>query len=824
MDDIRLAFRRLAKRPGATIASIVTLAFSIGAAAATWALVDAVLLRPLPVQDPDRLFIVEQLFPDGTKMGTLSYPYYPHIRDSGIFEAVIAEWASLSPLVVVDGAPTRTEVLFVSHDYLDGLGVHVPLGRNFSKDDDTRGASPVAILTDRYWRRTFDASPSVLGRTLTIAGKPVTVVGVAAPGFRGLNLARAPEIILPLHIIADIDSRPVNYFSEPVPPGRTMAAVGGGVGIVGKLARGTTPAEAAARLSALGIPAAVLSGRPWPAGTPLPQYPLTNIHAAAVPEAARGGMGRFSTLLGATVGLLLLIGCSTVGMLLLVRTEARRDEFAMCLALGATRWRLARGIGLEGGILAFAGAAAALPVALWLFAGTRAFQLPGRVEIERLDLSLDPRVVGFAIAAALLATLLITILASAFGFSANVSEALRARVGATPRTGRRRTRAALVATQVTVTLVLLAGAGLFARSLLAAVHVNPGVDARRLMTASLSPGQFGYTSDTAPSFFEDLQDRLRRNPAIASLSFSESRGGLLPNGTLVVDGQPSQFPSVVWTTAIDEHYLATLGLVVTDGRAFTKDDREGSPRIVMVSESFGRMIAPGGGHPLGLRITLPGGQPDVAEVVGVVPDMITNLEVLEPLTMYVPLAQHATSAGATRTVTIRAASGTEAARRELMATIRQLSPATTPPPILTMNERLGRQMGPQQFGATVLGTLGVIAILLTVLGTYVLAESMAVLRMREMGIRAALGATRRQLASIVLAETGRLVGLGIAAGLLVAWLSRGMIESFLFRVEPFDAGTLGAVCALILTLALLVSVRPALRAARVDLGAVLKNE
>src|SRR5690606_35170442 len=214
--------------------------------------------------------------------------------------------------------------------------------------------------------------------------------------------------------------------------------------------------------------------------------------------------------------------------------------------------------------------------------------------------------------------------------------------------------------------------------------------------------------------------------------------------------------------------------------------------------------------------------PDVMEVVGVVPDVITSVRVLEPLMMYFPASQH--PAGPSRAITFRPAGDADAARREVAALIRHIDPAVTPAPILSMEDRLGQQMGAQQFGASVLGALGVIAVLLTVLGTYVLAESMAVLRMREMGIRAALGATRSQLAAIVLAETGRLVGLGLAAGLFVAWLSRGLIESFLFRVEPLDPATLATVAGAILALALLVSVRPALRAAGVDLGMVLKEQ
>ncbi|HEY0873050.1 MAG TPA: ABC transporter permease [Vicinamibacterales bacterium] len=823
MDDVRLALRRLVKHRAATLASIVALAVSIGAAAATWALLSAVLVNPLPVRDADRLFVVGQRV-SGPAYNAFTYHYFPHIRDAGIFEHVTAEWTSrMSLLVATDALPTPTPVSFVSHDYLDVLGIPVRLGRGFTVNDDRQGAGPVALLTDRYWRETFNASPDVLGRTLHVNGTPVTVIGVIDRGYRGLGLTSAPEILFPFHIIKDLGSEGTNYFAEPIGPGRAMSSPTAGVGIIVKLAAGITVHQASERLNALGVPPAVLAGRPAPPR--MPEYVLTNVNTAAIPEAARDGMAQFSKLLAATVGLLLLIGCGAVGMLLLVRTEARRDEFAMCLALGATRLRLAFGIVIEGALLALAGATAALPVAHWFFAGARSFDLPGGVPIALLDLAVDSRTVGITLAAALLATLSVSSIAGAFGLSANLSEALRSRSGATPRTGRRRTRAFLVSMQVAVALVLLAGAGLFARSLVAALTVNPGFDAARLLTTGVDLRRHKYSPERAEGFFAELDARLRGNPALAAYSFSIGMGGMTPAGRLTVDGLPRGFPSTVSYSAIDDRYFDTMGLAVLRGRSFNREDRSSSPRVAIVSESFGRMLADGG-DPLGMRITMPFSRPpappDIMEVVGVVPDVITNVTVLEPLTMYFPLAQHPTGPG--RALTLRASADPDAVRREMMAALRQIDPAVTPAPILTIEDRLGRQMSAQQFGASVLGALGLIAVLLTVLGTYVLAESMAVLRMREMGIRAALGATRRQLAAIVLAESGRLVGLGLAAGLFVAWLSRGLIESFLFRVEPLDPATLATVAGAILALALLVSVRPALRAAGVDLGMVLKEQ
>jgi putative ABC transport system permease protein len=813
--DVRFALRRLRKRPGASLASVLTLACAIGAAAATYSLISAVLLRPLPVKATDRLFVIGTPVTAGPAAGTLydglNYLHYPHIRDSGAFEDVVAEWGSpLTLLVSTGGARVDTVAGFATHDFFDALGVRIPLGRSFAPSDDRRGAAPVAILTDRYWRRTLEGDPGVIGRTISMAGKAVTIVGVAARGFRGLNLALAPDLYLPLHVIGELGSPNMNYFADA----NHVSSPSSGLRIIGLLPPNLTPVQAAARLSSLGPPPGIQKA---------PALGMTAIEVAAIPAGARAGTRHFTRLLTTTVGLLLLIGCGTVGMLLLVRTEARRDEFAMCLALGASRARLARGIAMEGALLSAAGAVLAVPVAWWLFGGIRVFQLPGGVDIERLDLTIGARAVALATGAAVLGTLLITLIAGVFGFSADIGDALRSRAGATPRRTRRHTRAALVAAQVAVALVLLAGAGVFARSTTAALRINPGFDAGRIVTASVSLEPHGYNGTRAREFFEGLIVRLDGNPAIQSASLYESRGGM--GGKLIIDGEPRSLPTFVGFTAVDRRYFRTLGAAVVSGRDFSADDTEHAPLVGIASASFARFVADGG-NPIGHRITMPfrypPAPPPTVEIVGVVPDIITNVAVLEPLMLYLPIAQQRASSSSA--LIARASNDPDTARREIMSAIKGLDPAVTPGPLLTIEERLARQMGAQRFGTVVLGALGTIAILLTVLGSYVLAESMAVLRMREMGIRAALGATRRQLGAIVLAETGRLIGLGLVAGLVMAWAGAGLIRAFLFRVEPLDPVTLATVSAAILTLALAVSLRPALRAASVDLGRVLKEE
>jgi len=816
MDELRLAIRRLMKQPAATIVSIVTLACAIGAAAATWSLLSAVLLKPLPVKDADRLVVPGTVETMGRSAGVVYdgfiYPTFPVFRDSGIFEQVAAEWGSPPSLPVsAGGPPIRTPVGFATFGFFDLLGLRVPLGRGFTREDDRRGAAPVAILLDAYWRRAFDGRADAIGRTITIKGKAVTIVGVAQPGFRGLDLSQAVDLYLPFHTIGDVDAGLTNHFAESSHPSSPTS----GTQIVARLRNDTSVEQALARVTALD---------PAGSGTRTgPVYALTPINTAAVPVRARAGLAQFARLLGTTVAFLLVIGCGTVGMLLLIRTEARREELALCIALGASRGRLARGIVLEGALLSGAGAAAALPVAWWLFKGIGAFQLPGGIDIGLLHLGVDGRALGMAAAGSLLASVAIALIAATFGFTADAAESLRSRGGATPRTTRRRTRAALVTTQVAVAMVLVAGAGLFARSLTAALGLNAGVDMERVITGEISLRPYGYDEQRSAAFFEDLKVRLQANASIASVASTQFQSGM--GGKVAVDGVPLQFSSMVWFIPVDDGYLSTMRMRLKGGRDFSIADRRGAPRVALASESLARQLA-GSGSPIGRRITLPYrrmGQPaDVIEVVGIVEDVVERVSVLEPLNLYLPAGQSDPAIGGS--LVVRAAGDADAARREILGAIKAVDSSVAPSPLLTLEERIGRQMAPQRFAALVLGTLGAIALLLTILGAYVLGESMAIMRMREMGIRAALGATRRQLGTLVIAETGRLVGFGLAAGLGLAWLGASTVRAFLFQITPLDPLTLATVASLILTLALLVSVRPAVRAARVDLGSVLKEQ
>jgi hypothetical protein len=339
---------------------------------------------------------------------------------------------------------------------------------------------------------------------------------------------------------------------------------------------------------------------------------------------------------------------------------------------------------------------------------------------------------------------------------------------------------------------------------------------------SLAP--HGYSNARAAAFFDELRDRLTPAPTIASVSLIQPQGGMAAGGRIVIDGLPRQFPSMVTYTAIDPDYFSTMGLRIVAGRDFTAADAALSPPPVIVSKSFGRQLAHGA-SPIGHRITEShskiGQPPDVVEIVGVVPDIVTNVNIAEPLAIYYPRPEPTSRS---RTIVLRASGDVDAAMHAATAAVKAVDPAVAPGALMTMEERLLRQLAPQQFGIVVLGVLGVIALLLMVLGTYVLAASMAAMRRREMGIRAALGATRAQLGRLVVTETARLVTAGLASGLVLVWLGADGIRSLLYRVEPLDPLTLIAVAAAILAVTLAVCLRPAIAAARIDLAGVLRED
>jgi predicted permease len=811
LPELRLAARRLRRQPGASAASIVTLATAFAAALATWVLIDSVLLTPVQATNPDRLLVVRERYPtrDGSR-GALSahmlFSRLEPLRASTVLDFVAA--IGRNPLLIGDPArPVAKDVAFVTANFFDTLGVRIIHGRGFSTEDDKAGAPVLAVLTHRYWQTEFQADPSVLGKTIRTGNQTATIVGVAPAGFRGLNVVDAPALFLPAQTIYDVINRNMDYLHIGTPGTSPVSFFS----VVGRLPAGRTREQVAAALAALPAERRGV-------------FEVQSLADAALPDATRPNMLRFTRLLAVTVGLLLLIGSLTVGLLVLIRSESRREELAMCLALGATKWRLVRGVLAESVLLSIAGLTLAAPLTLILLGAARTFELPGRISVDLLALTVDARVLVVGATLAFLSTTLIGLVAGLVGVGGSVADVLRGRTGATPRLSRRRTRQALIVTQVAVTTVLLIGTGLFVRSVTTALGLNAAYAPAEVLTATISVRGLDYAPENTGQFFDEVRDRLAAHPAVASLGYRDSSGGMGGGGTVTFNGAARQVPSFLAYNHVDDRYFSTMGLRILRGRDFSPTDTSSSELVGIVSESLGRFMA-NGGDPLGMTITESSnriGQPAaVLRIVGVVPDLVTNVNVLEPLALYYTMQQRPPSTGRVLHVRSRADSGV--ITTELRRILEQIDPRITIQPPVTLADTVARQMAPQRFGAAVLGALATVALILTLLGTYVIAETMAKARERELGVRAALGATAGHLGGLVLKETAWLIGLGLAGGLALTWLASSTVEALLYRTEPFDIPAIVVATLAILALALLVSVRPALRATRIDIANLLRE-
>lgn len=811
----RLALRRLRRQPGTSLGAVVTLATAFAAALSTWILIDAVLLTPVPAaSEPDRLLVVRERYPsrDGSpgRLGThMLFSRLTRLRDSGVFTAVAA--IGHNPALVGDLArPVAEDVAFVTANFFATLGVRLTRGRAILPEDDREGAPLVAVLTHQYWRAQFGGDPNALGKTLRVGNGVATIVGIAQSHFRGVNLGDAPVLFVPVHTAYDVLGRDVDYLDRGLPRTSPVSFFT----MVGRLPADQTHEHASAALAALASD---------PRGGTFEAMPLA---IAALPEAARPNMERFTTLLAGTVGLLLLIGILSVGLLVLIRSESRREELAMCRALGASKARLTRGVLAESAWLSIGGVLLAIPLTIGLLAAARTYDLPGRISVDWLSITVDSRGVLLAAGIVFVATSLIALMAAGVGLGGQLADVLRARSGATARLSRRRTRQALLVTQIAVAMVLLVGTGLFARSVAAALRLNATFSPTNVVTTSLSVLGFGYGPAEAAQFFRQVRDELALHPAFQSVSLRASAGGMGGGGSVTFNGERREVPSFLGYVHVDEHYFSTIGLPILAGRNFAPTDTESSELVGIVSESLGRFIARGA-NPVGMTITeswrrmdRPG--PDVVRIIGVVPDLVINVNVLEPLALYYTARQKPPSHGQTVHVRSRLSAGAVAA--EVRNIVDRIDPRVVPSAPATLQDLLTRQMAPQQFGAAVLGALATVALILTLLGTYVMAEMMTKARERELGIRAALGATARHLGGLIVTESVVLVGFGLVGGLALTWLAASTVEALLYQTEPFDLPAIGGATLAILVLALLMAARPVLRAARVDNIAALLRE
>lgn len=808
MSDLRWALRGLIRSPGFVAVAAGTLALGIGATTAVFGLLDAALLRPLAVEAPDRLVKVVASRPDGVAHN-LSYPAFEAFRDGEVLADAVAQAPGDLALGLASGG-VRIRADLVSAGYFRLLGVRPALGRGFGPSEAVGGDDPQAIvLGHRLWERDFGADPGVVGRTIPVNGVQMTVVGVAPDGFSGMARGESTEAWVPVAARSLLQGGPDRVSDTSV----------SWLYVLGRLPPDTSREAAEARLQPVAERIARADLMP-------------DVTGAALLEAGRGFTTRVDDLSArlkfvlAAVGLLLLIACANVAGLLLARGTARRREIATRLALGARRWRLTRQLLVESSLLALVGAAGGVILGHWAAEALAAFG-PAAAGVA-LDARLDGRAVAFA-------ALLTGVTTLVFGGAPAVLSARRGPAagllgsggrGGTERSGARGRRV-LVAGQVALSLVLLVVAGLLGRSLRKLSAVDPGFDASGVLAAAFDLEAGGYDAERGREFTRELLARVRALPGVEGASLAStvppSPGGSRWDGVGLQGYEAAPDEEIGFDmNRVGTDYFEILRIPLLRGRTFDARDGPDAPLVAIVNETMARRYWPDG-EAVGRRILL-SGEPDgpSLEIVGVAADgKYRSLREEPRANVYVPFAQIYRPG---MTLLARGGGDPHALVAPIRGALRSLDPGVPLFDVRTLEEQVAAATAEDRVAALAAGAFGLLALLMAAVGLYGLLAYTVGRRVRELGIRMALGARRAQVIGLVLAGAVKLVVAGVAVGIPVALLAGGAAEELLYGVSPGDPATMAVAALLLLGVALFAAFVPARRAAAVQPARALREE
>ena len=830
--DIRYALRALRLHAGFTAVVVLTLALGIGANTAIFSVIDAAMLRPLPFREPERLMQLYLTIPRAEAAAVdsfvWSYPKFEMLRRSQrTFERVAAYSGGSVSLTGTD-VPERVLAEFVSASYFDLLDAGLHRGRAFAAEEDSsRGTHPVAVLGHGLWERRFGADESILGRTVEIGKRRMTVIGIARPGFDGLT--GSADLWIPLAMT------PV--FLNPT------ALDGQGnhwLDVVGRLAPGVTTDAGRAEMARLGaiIDEAYSSGpqggKPWGATA-------ESLRDARSDAFLRRAM---MVLLGA-VGFVLLIACVNVANLLLARGAGRQREIAVKAALGAGRGRLARQLLTESLALAIVGGALGLALAVWFVDLLREIA-PAAMEgtsaqaAQFLDLDnagVNPRVLLFTGVLSILTGLVFGVIPALVATRPDLNGVLRQGAPGATRSGlgsRRRIelRGVLIASEVALAMMLLAGAGLMLRSFERASAIDPGFDPSNTISFRLAPpADSMYTAASAPVFKARLVDRLNAIPGVmaaaaascAPLSSACSVSVVTGIDGATVDRQGNS--TEIGVHSVSPDYFTVLGIPLSRGRGLTPQDRAGTPRVVVINGTAARQFFPGA-DPVGRRVSVAtgffAGGTEYAEIVGVAADVRYDAIDQPPRPqVYYSALQNTSPRGL---FAVRTRGDPAAIVPAIREAVRSVDPDLPIYNVETMEDRVGSALSRMRFGAILLGAFGAAALLLAGMGVYgVMAYSVAE-RTREVGIRMALGARATDVLGMMLREGLLIVLLGVAVGIAGATVLSRVLAGLLYDVQPVDPVSFSVMAAVLLASATIACYLPARRATRVEPSAALRAE
>jgi predicted permease len=837
LQDIRYGARQLRRSPGFAIIAILSLTLGIGANTAIFTLLNAIMLRPLPVQNPGELL----LFGDGSAHGStqgvpdgstrlFSYSFFHDFRQkntsfSGIAAVDSSQFATKAS--IAGAAYETTHVDLVSGSYFSVLGVPAVLGRTISESDDSaEGAGPVAVANYAWFQRHFNGDPSVLGKVIRIQSHDYTLVGVAKPGFFGITVGQSTDLWIPLSM--------EKAFSRPGWNGLGNKLFQS-LDLIGRLKPGVTPAQAGAETNLL-FKQIIRSYL----GTQPPQKHLDDLAHAGI-QLMPGGRGVsplsfvFSLpleILMTIVALVLLIACANIANMLLARGVARTREIAVRMALGASRGRIAFQLLTESALLALIGAAAGVALAWRASALLLRMATPGPDPVP-LDLTPDLRVLGFTLGVTFITSILFGTLPAFRAAGLEFTPALKEGRGSSSASARGVMARSLIVGQVALSVLLLVVAALFVRSLVHLSDVNTGFDKHNVLvffldssTANLSHG----TADEIRSvrLQEQIESSVQNIPGVQSDSFAffTFNGGAWSDQALFlgVPRTPQNGDQVFFDIA-DKGFFSTMGIPLVTGRTFTSQDQQNSPKVAVINETMARRFFPNT-SPIGHRFSI-GETPDhpgELEVIGVVRDAkVLTLDEGSQMAAYFPCTQ---SPGFYDNFAVRYAPG--ANKQEIISRVRR-SIAETNPNILvnsisSLEEQVDRSIATQSLIAQLSAFFGILAVFLSCIGIYGLLSYSVARRTSELGIRLALGAQSRTLLWMILRESVFLLSIGLAIGIPVALTSTRVLKDLLYQLSPLDPTAIAIAIAAVACMTVAAAWIPARRATRINPVQALRTE
>ena len=829
VQDVQYGVRTLAKNPTFSLVAVGTLALGIGANTAMFSLLDQVVLRLLPVSHPEQLVIVRETgnhYGNTYGANTISWPMFEDLRDNNqVFSGMFCRFPATVTLGDRDRAGQISAEL-VSGSYFSILGVGAALGRTIAPDDDAvPDSKPVVVLSYSFWRSYFNSDRTIVGRIIALNNNAMTVIGVAKPGFDGVELGRPAKVFVPIMMKTEMTPH-----SDGLKDRRRRLSW---VTAYGRLKPGVSSQQAQLALQPLlhGILEMEVQQPEFTRNsTPADGQLFLRNRVELLPGSdnhLRESMRKPLWLLVALTGTVLLLACANLANLLLARATAREREFALRLAIGAGRARIVRQLLIESLLLSAAGAIAGLALAFLADRILLRFYLPEDAAAEFVVSPIpDGRVLAFVAGAMLLTSLVFGLLPALRSSQTEITLSLRDRAGAISGSGIA-LRRMLVGIQVALSLLLLVGAGLFVRTLRNLQNLGPGFPTDHLLAFTIDPSLNGYSDEETKSFYQRLNINLQTMPGVTSVGFSAMpllKGYAWQNAVVGKDfaGAPIEEQPVL--SEVGPDYFATLGIPILSGRAFTAQD-VGPANYAIVNESFARQYLPGR-DPIGQRFGLVNEMaPPSAdtEVIGVIPDTkYRDLRERPPAQAYFLYLQG--THFRFMNVYLRTQVDPRQIEDALRARMREFDPHVPVVGLQTLDEQIGFSLRNERLIASLSGVFGGLATLLAVIGLYGVMAYAVVRRTREIGIRIALGALRSNVIAMVMREVFLLIGAGLAAGLSLALALANLIRSQLFGLNPRDPLTfLGA--AIVLTLAASAAgFLPALRASGVDPTTALRQE